>query len=86
MYLGMVRLVGYLGFLEGSNYNVSWNGPKPYLLPNPTPFPGRYPDIQGTIGVPLTVYPWYFLCSLITHKYPLYNMLYRAFWGIYNRQ
>ena len=33
--------------------------------------------IKGPLGVPLTVYPWYFLCSLWilqdynTHKYPL---------------
>ena len=44
--------------------------------------------IQGTrTGVPLTVYPWYLLCStlgflgIITHKYPLY----RAYIGISHR-
>ena len=35
--------------------------------------------IKGQLGVPGTVYPWYFLCStlgflgIITHKYPLYR-------------
>ncbi len=42
--------------------------------------------IKGQLGVPLTVYPWYLLCSLgfleiITHKYQLY----RAYIGIFHR-
>ena len=43
--------------------------------------------VQGTTGVPRTVYQWYLLCStlgflgIITHKYPLY----RAYIGISHR-
>ena len=46
-------------------------------------------NVKGQLGVPLTVYPWYLLCSLgiqgflgiITHKYQLY----RAYIGIPHR-
>ena len=43
-------------------------------------------EFKGQLGVPLTVYPWYFLCSLeilgiITHQHPLY----RAYIGISHR-
>ncbi len=45
-----------------------------------------YHNIKGQLGVPLTVYPWYLLCSLeirgdLTHKYPLN----RAYIGISHR-
>ena len=47
----------------------------------------RRTPLKGQLGVPLTVYPWYLLCStlgflgIITHKYPLY----KAYMGISHR-
>ena len=47
--------------------------------------------VKGQLGVPLTVYPWYLLCStlgflgIITHKYPRDIDLYRAYIGISHR-